>query len=179
MNLPLPIDLVESSAERTNYLRGSLRRIGLTQPADVVFQDRPILEQVATRLANFLTDRPTSIFTLRPLLDSCLAAALTAYFREGDDSTAGGLFLQHLIGRAADVLQTAIHAGDRIWDPTSGEDIHDFLAANPEAVLEPLGATDRRLSSRDFRRALAHRLLTPTEAAALGVSLKDIALPLP
>ena len=51
MNLPLPIDLVESSAERTNYLRGSLRRIGLTQPADVVFQDRPILEQVATRLA--------------------------------------------------------------------------------------------------------------------------------
>lgn len=159
-------------------LAASLRRVGLRQPAQFAFRRVPALHDITLRLVEFLTDLPTSPFSRRPLLDSCLDSALTAYFQlDGTPLENAHRYLKTLIARAADVLGVDATAGDHRWDPCGSESLSDWLARFPDALVAPRPIEAPRQMPAVFRIALANRLLSPADRDALRITASEAAMP--
>lgn len=159
-------------------LAASLRRVGLRQPAQFAFRRVPPLHDITLRLADFLTDRPTSPFSRRPLLDSCLDAALTAYFQiDASPIENAHRYLKTLIARSADVLGVDAAAGEHRWDPCGPETLSEWLARFPEAAVAPRPIHEPRQMPAAFRLILANRLLSSADRDALHITVHQAAMP--
>jgi len=160
------------------WLAESLRRTGLRQPAQLAFAQHPALHAIALRMCDYLTDRTFTVFAQRPILDGCIAAALTAYFREPEPtSSSASRFLRSLFSRAADVLSLEAICGARSWRPGGTESLRSFLEQHPSALLVPRSSDAFTPSPWEFRRTLALLLLTDEDQRALGVDPVEIARP--
>lgn len=162
----------------SRLLAASLRRVGLRQPAQFAFRRVPPLHDITLRLVEFLTDRPTSPFSRRPLLDSCLDAALTAYFQlDASPIENAHRYLKTLIARAADVLGVDATAGEHRWDPCGPESLTEWLVRFPEAIVVPRPIEAPRQMPGTFRVVLANRLLSPSDRDALRITAHEAAIP--
>lgn len=168
--------VLETDAPR--QLSASLRRIGLRQPAQAAFRRVPALQEITLRLVDYLTDRPTSPFTRRPLLDSCLDAALTAFFQLDTPANENAhRYLKTLIARSADVLGVDAIAGDARWNPVGAEPLSAWFARFPDAVVVPRPIHEPRLAPAAFRMNLALRLLSASDQEALHITVQQAARP--
>lgn len=174
----LTIDAPVLDSDTPRKLAASLRRIGLRQPAQTAFKRVPALHAVTLRLVDYLTDRPTSPFTRKPLLDSCLDAALTAYYQlDTTPQENAHRYLKTLIARAADVLAVDAIAGDVRWDPFAGEALSAWFARHPDASIVPRATNEPRMSPPAFRQAMALRLLTHSDQQQLQITAPQAARP--
>jgi hypothetical protein len=172
------IDTLDMDSDTPRKLAASLRRIGLRQPAQSAFKRVPALHNVTLRLVDYLTDRPTSPFTRRPLLDSCLDAALTAFFQlDATPRDNAHRYLKTLIARSADVLAIDAVSGSARWDPLGGESLSAWFVRFPETVIVPRATSEPRLSPPAFRQAIALRLLTEADQQQLQITAPQAARP--
>jgi hypothetical protein len=176
MTTTMHAPVIEADAPR--QLAASLRRIGLRQPAQAAFRRAPPLQDITLRLVDYLTDRPTSPFTRRPLLDSCLDAALTAFFQFDTPCNENAQrYLKTLIARAADVLSVDAVDGNARWDPVGPEPLSAWLARFPDARVVPRPIHEPRLAPSPFRQNLALRLLSASDQQALHITIQQAARP--
>ena len=174
MNLAEP-----TSPQTLRQLSSSISRIGYRRPADQAFNNHQSLQEITLRLVEFLTDRPTSPFCQRPIIDTCIESALQAYFHVGADSPEPSplKYVQTLVTRATDALSVdAYYQGER-WFPDSGESLGQWLARFPDAQINQRPIEEHRITPSNFRRMLAQRLLDGDVAVQLNLTMQDAATP--
>lgn len=175
-----PIRLIEKSdqAEASRLLNDALRRTGMRRVGPQAYELSPSLRDVMLRLSFYLSDFPTNPFTGRPILDTTISAALTAYFSAARPAEQGGLpFLQAATSRAAEVLSVLYVAGETSWDPLGGEPLVEWLRRHPVETVSAIDAPEPAYS-HNYRERLLQLLCSEDDLIELRATAKAAATPI-
>lgn len=164
------------SSEAEAILQESITRCGLTQPANKMLKDNPVLKDVLYRFAIHISPYIENPIDGRPLLDTAIESAVTSYYTTSlsSEEHAQHAFIDALLTRATMLVDYEIRYYKKTWDPFGSTPLYEFFTENPTSHVT-YGAKRLSFIINEYRQHILRIITCPQDIDRLGIPIETLA----
>lgn len=163
--------------EAVRFINESIKRCGITQPANNLLTDNPDLHTILCRYAIHLSPFIENPADGRPLLDTAIESAVTNYYLGLNTSAkfAKLSFVDALLTRATMLVDYDVRYYKNIWNPFGSVSLTEFITKFPTPHVG-YGVKHVDFDINDYRLHILNIIAQDADIKAIGKSMQHIAI---